>query len=360
MNNPSTCPHFSLCSGCELPSDIDNPPIWRSAQLFFKNKGIDAELICDGFERTRLKAKLAVDPDGKLGLFKKHTHDVIPIPDCLIHHEAINKASSILRTEIIRQNLSIYSEKSGLGLVRYVQFFVERETDKVQLTVVVNQSKITPDLQLFCQSLLKYDLWHSIWINFHPKASNTILGRSWELFNGSPFLWQTLNQTPIPFHPGAFSQVHLSLFEKMLQKIESWVKPNEKVIELYAGVGAIGLTLLPKTQNITLVENNPLAHLSFQQAKKEIPYQCIDAKDAVIDDQDLIIVDPPRKGLDPLLLDKIAQLEKGRLIYVSCGFESFQRDCDRLLGAGWKIEEAQGYLLFPGTNHVETLTLLYK
>src|SRR5690606_19506453 len=99
------------------------------------------------------------------------------------------------------------------------------------------------------------DLWHSIWINHHPARSNRILGDAWHLFSGEPFLWQTINQTPIAFHPGAFSQAHLPLFEKMVQKIATWVRLSDRILELYAGVGAIGLTL-PTTQ-ITLVENNP-------------------------------------------------------------------------------------------------------
>jgi tRNA/tmRNA/rRNA uracil-C5-methylase (TrmA/RlmC/RlmD family) len=347
MNNPSTCPHFPACSGCEI-TDILNPPIWQDAKQFFRSHHIEPELITAGFDQTRYKAKLAVRPGPEIGLFKKHTHEVLSIPHCLIHHASINRAVALIREELIGQKVPLYRENPPSGILRYLQFFVDRQTGLIQLTLIATQS-----LDSFCKSLLKYDLWHSIWLNIQPTQTNRILGDTWHKIYGESFLWQTLNKTPVPFHPAAFSQAHLPLFEKMLQQIETWVQPNDTILELYAGVGAIGLNLHKKAKQITLVENNPYAHLSYQQTPKpNIIYQCIDAKLADFSRRDLIIVDPPRKGLDPSILPK---LDASRLIYISCGFDSFKRDCEQLLALGWRIREAFGYLLFPGTNHVEVI-----
>lgn len=350
MNNPSTCPHFPACSGCEL-IDIFHPPIWQEALSFFRSHDLDPPLITDGFDQTRYKAKLAVRSGPTIGLFKKRSHDILAIPHCLIHHSAINRAVSTIQTEIIQQQIAPYRENPPSGALRYIQLFVDRATSLIQLVLVSNG----PDLQNLAQALLKHPYWHSIWVNHQPEPTNRILGDTWNLIYGDPFLWQTLNGLSIPFHPGAFSQTHLPLFEKMLQKIASWVRPDERVLELYAGVGAIGLSLPSKS--LTLVENNPYAHLSFQQLKTDIPYLCLDAKEAPFSGQDLTIVDPPRKGLDPEVLSK---LESPRLIYISCGFDSFKRDAEKLVSRGWKLKEAQGYLLFPGTNHVETLALFER
>ncbi len=351
LNTPATCPHFSHCSGCEV-ADFLNPPIWRDALQFFCKRSIEPDFISQGFSQTRFKAKLAVRPGPHIGLFKRNTHEVISIPHCQVHHPSINKAVSILNEEIVRHNIIPYQE-NHTGALRYIQLFADRASHQIQLTLITTQPLPSP----FIQSLLKHNLWHSIWINHHPDANNCILGPSWQHLYGPPFLWQTLNQTPIAFHPGAFSQTHLPLFEKMVQKIQTWVHPSDSILELYAGVGAIGLTL--RHPSITLVENNPFAHLSFQQSRSPIPYLCIDAKGADLTPHNLIIVDPPRKGLDPLLLKKLTD-HRGRLIYVSCGFDSFKRDAQVLLSSGWKIKEAQGYLLFPGTNHVEILALFEK
>lgn len=353
MNNPSTCPHFPLCSGCELTA-IYNPPIWREALLFFRSLSIEPTWETKSFSQTRYKAKLAVRAGAKgeplIGLFKKNSHEVLPIPHCLVHHASINRAVAILQEEMARQKISAYQENPPSGHLRYLQLFVERSTGKVQLTLVA-----TRDLTPFCQSLARYDLFHSIWLNLHPLPTNRILGDTWKRITGEPYLWQTLNGTPLAFHPGAFSQAHLPLFERMLQQIETYVRPTDRVLELYAGVGAIGLNLHSKARHLTLIENNPYAHLSYQQnPKANIDYLCEDAEKAPLPPADLLIVDPPRKGLSPPLLPR---LQADRMIYISCGFDSFQRDCLELMNRGWKIKEAQGYLLFPGTNQIETVAL---
>lgn len=348
MNTPSTCPHFSQCSGCEL-ADPFNPPIWQEALKFFQTQTLDPKLITDGFSQTRMRAKLAVREGPKIGLFKKNSHEVLSIPNCLVHHPSINQAVSLLNEEIIRQKIIPYDEHTQKGTLRYVQLFVERNTGKVQLTLVS-----TKQIDELCHHLKKHSIWHSIWQNIHPDPSNAVFGSDWKFFSGEPFLWQPINGNSYPFHPAAFSQVHFPLFEKMLQKIENWVYPNERIIELYAGIGIIGLSLQKKTKNLTLVENNPYAHLSFQQLKTDVPYHCIDAKETDLSGYDLTIVDPPRKGLDPQIISKP---KSNRLIYVSCQFSTFKRDAEKLLSMGWKIEDAAGYLLFPGTNHVEIVAL---
>jgi 23S rRNA (uracil1939-C5)-methyltransferase len=345
MNNPSTCKHYPACSGCTL-TDIYMPPIWKEALSFFREYGIEAELLSAGFLETRFKAKLAVRTGPEIGLFKKNSHECLSIPHCLVHHRSINEAVSLIRQEMIAQKITPYQENTSVGSLRYLQLFVERQTGKIQLVLVTRE-----DLSSFCKSLLKYDLWHSIWQNIQKESSNRILGDQWELMSGEPFVWQTINNISIPFHPGAFAQAHLPLFDQMVQKIASWVRPQDRVLELYAGVGAIGATLT--CEHVTLVENNPYADLSFRQMKKtNMLYLNVDAKEAKFSGFDLTIVDPPRKGLEPEIISKI---ESQRLVYVSCGFDSFKRDCKALCTLGWRLKEAKGYLFFPGTNHVEVL-----
>ncbi|MBU6382756.1 MAG: hypothetical protein KGQ49_02430 [Verrucomicrobia bacterium] len=347
MNKPSACPHFAQCSGCELP-DPYNPPIWQEILTFFREQGVEPELITDGFSQTRMKAKLAIRPGPNLGLFKKGTHEVIAIPQCLVHHPSINRAALLLKEEIIKHNIPPFDERSGKGVLRYAQMFVERTTGLVQLALVATQP-IDP----FCRALLKRGPWHSIWQNIHSAPNNAIFGSTWKLQAGAPFLWQPIGAHTFPFHPAAFSQAHFPLFEKMIRKIGDWVGSDSKILELYAGVGVIGLSL--PYQALTLVESNPFAYFSFQQMKRDVPYFCVDAKKASFSGYDVTIVDPPRKGLDPEIIPQIASQ---KLIYVSCQFSSFRRDAMRFFELGWKLRKGAGYLLFPGANHVEVVAEL--
>lgn len=355
------CPHFPACSGCTLGQDLLNPPVWQQVLSFFRGH-LEPRLITDGFLSTRFKAKLAVRPGPEIGLFRKHSHEVVSIPQCKVHHPSINLGAALVKKEIEAHRFPLYREIPPSGLLRYIQLFACRDTGKIQLVLVLNAPNRTPEIDSFCQSLLQHDLWHSLWLNFHPTESNRVLGSAWHQIAGEPFLRQTLNGIPIAFHPGAFSQSHFPLFEQMLRTLDSWTAPEKKILELYAGVGAIGLALSRKAPCLDLVENNPFARLSFENSNPppHLQYHCLDAAEAapLIEEDQLIIADPPRKGLDAPILERLCSIKKGRLLYVSCGFESFQRDAEKLLSAGWTFSRAEGYLLFPGTNHVEILAQL--
>ena len=115
----------------------------------------------------------------KIGLFKKGTHEVVPIPIAAVHHPAINRAAALIKDEISRHSLSIYTENPPSGHLRYLQLAVDRETNRIQLVLILNASSSTPEISSFCRALLKHsDLWHSIWLNFHPASNNRILGDS--------------------------------------------------------------------------------------------------------------------------------------------------------------------------------------
>lgn len=353
MNNPSTCPHFKVCSGCTLKNML-NLPIFEGAKTFFEKQRIHPNLRHSGFEGVRYKAKLAVRKGPTIGLFKKNSHEVIPIPKCLIHHPSINTAVQIIQKEMIAHQITGYDEISLKGTLRYIQLFVEKATNQVQLVLILNDQK---NIEPFCKSLQKYELWHSIFLNEQKGSTNQIIGPHWEHVFGKAFLWQQLGEVNVPFHPGAFSQTHLPLFEEILRKIQMWVRPNDRVLELYAGVGVIGLNLEKKVKSVVLVENNPFAYQSFQEVKSNLTYHLMDAKEADLTHYDLTIVDPPRKGLDPQLLNR---LESERLIYISCGFDSFKKDAEKLISLGWKIKDVECFLLFPGSNHIETVALFER
>ena len=119
--------------------------------------------------------------------------------------------------------------------------------------------------------------------------------------------------------------------------------------------------LEPLLQSALLIEENPYALLSFRESGSSYSYLQADAKAAIshLASADVIIVDPPRKGLDLDLLEAIAEETKKTLIYISCSFESFKKDAEVLLSSGWEIVDAAGFELFPGTEHIE-LAVCFK
>jgi len=183
------------------------------------------------------------------------------------------------------------------------------------------------------------------------------LGREWIHILGEPFLYQRIGRSRVAFHPASFSQAHLSLFDKLLEQIESWVPLSTRLLEIYAGAGAISLHLSPRLASAILVEENPYSHLSYQASHppSTFVYRLGDAKEAIayFDKADVILVDPPRKGLDADLLAALKQTDSKQLIYISCSFDSFEKDANELMASGWKLLDVSGYWLFPGADHIE-------
>lgn len=374
------CIHFKECSGCEIRLDATPSLVVQAREYFSKYNLFDVPFIRGNGSRWRIRSKLAVRGstlDPHIGLFKRDSHSITSIPNCLVHHTNINKAVKEICSLMQERNICPYDEVLGSGVLRYIQCVIEKKTGKVQLSLVVNATNFEHigvlQIEEFAYELQKKtpDFWHSIWINLNNNKGNRIFGRGWKKVCGEAFLWEELLGVSVCFSPASFGQANLDLFEKMLLSIKNLFPKNARVLELYAGVGAIGLSLVHFVSSLTCVEENPLAKEMFLEAKKKLSPEIssrlkFESKDVsscldLIKEADVIIVDPPRKGLDPKLLDALCQTEsKSTLIYISCGWHSFQKDSEILIKARWKLVSGALYLFFPGTNHIETLALFSK
>jgi 23S rRNA (uracil1939-C5)-methyltransferase len=364
------CSYFPLCSGCEQQGDISSSPSWLHVKDFFHRiaPALPLSLTIKEVTGWRTRAKLAVRGNHQhpeIGLFKKGSHEVVSIPTCPLHHPSINKVCTRLREVMIEKKIPPYREEDATGLLRYLQFVVERKTKKVQLALVVNRSGKDSQLESFVQQLYMQAGLHSVWLNFQPAQTNRIFGDEWNLCVGDPYLWENLGGVDCAFHPACFGQAHLSIYEEALQKIKEWVDPHKHILELYAGVGTIGLCLSSQSQKVVSIEINPYASECFHLARLKLPLDTqrkismtiSSSQNAIplIQDHEVMIVDPPRKGLEEKVLDAICHSSLSQLIYLSCGPLSFQRDCEKLLQHGWRIDKAECYLFFPGCDHVEIL-----
>ncbi len=365
------CPHFLKCSGCEISKNLRNPPIFEEAKNYFASKGVEnLKLISGNLHFWRYRAKLSVrgtSENPEIGLFEKNSHNVIDIPFCKVHHPKINEAVTLVKTFIKKEKIEPYNEKTGKGLLRYIQLVVERRTGLVQLTFVLN-----------CDGLQNLDTWkledpilHSVWLNFNKSRTNNIFGSVWTHIKGAPLVFEFLHGVEVCFHPASFAQANLDLFEIMLDSISAQVLPLAKVVEYYSGVGVIGLAIAKQCESVVCSEITPEAKNCFEIAKekldpttaKKITFELglSEKRIDLLKDKNVVIVDPPRKGLDISLLSNIVTAPIDQLIYISCGWKAFQRDCDLILAhPDWRIEKIEAYLFFPGSNHLEILAVFSK
>jgi tRNA/tmRNA/rRNA uracil-C5-methylase (TrmA/RlmC/RlmD family) len=366
------CPHQPSCPGCPRLATPGLPPepLARLRALSVQ-VGIALPLVHPspptGFRRrARLAIRGRADAP-KLGIFEAGTHRAVHIPRCLVHHPVLNRVAARVRDVLASHRIPTYSDANHAGTARYLQLVVERESDRAQVTLVTNGS--TPaglePLLSDLQSGLGADL-HSLWWNGNPERTNTILGPYFAQICGEPHVRDLSGNAQIFYPPHAFGQSNLDLAMQLAAHVRELASGAARITEYYAGVGAIGLGLAESARELHLNElgEGSLSGLALgvaalpaeQQARVRVHAGSAGSQAALVSHSDLVIADPPRKGLDPALTSALVATPPARFIYVSCDIDSFLRDVE-LLKASLTLTRLDAYDLFPHTEHLETLAV---
>ena len=367
-----TCPHRPPCPGCPRYGEPGIAPAARVAlDSLARLHGLPEVPVVSGARSGfRLRARLAIrgrQGAPKLGMFQLGTHRVVHIPNCTIQHPLINRVAAIVRRALVEAEVSIYTEAAHRGHARYLQVVVERGSRGAQVVLVANSPTVEPLAP--CLELIRERLGnelHSLWFNSHCERSNAVLGPAFENWCGPASVTERFGGPAVHYPPGAFGQSNLDIAERVVEHVRAQVPEGARVAEFYAGVGAIGLSLLSRASALRLNELNPhslqglalgLVGLDAEsRAKIEVvPGPAAEALLAAAD-ADVVIADPPRKGLDRPLLEHLAEQAPERFLYVSCGLESLLSDAARLTAGGrLRLASLAAFNLMPFTEHVETV-----
>ncbi|HVC02463.1 MAG TPA: hypothetical protein VND80_09710 [Steroidobacteraceae bacterium] len=303
----------------------------------------------------------------KLGLFELGTHRVVHIPDCLVQHPVINRVAAVVRLALVDARVSSYSEKARLGLVRHLQVVVERRSQSAQVVIVANSA--TPEPLAGCFESIRERLGpelHSLWFNANQSRGNTILGPRFDHWCGPASVVECFGGAEVHYPPGAFGQSNPEIAEAIIARVRSEIPQGARVAEFYAGVGAIGLSVLDRVAEIRMNELSPhslhglelgVARLAAADRARVsiVPGSAGSAWSAAIGAQ-VVIADPPRKGLDEALVASLERDPPERLLYISCEPGSFIQDAARLTSRRrLRLAALSAFNLFPYTAHVETV-----
>jgi 23S rRNA (uracil1939-C5)-methyltransferase len=322
----------------------------------------------------RVRARLAVRgraASPKIGLFQAGSHRITDIPRCPIHHPLVNEVAAAARRAVRASGAPPYADASHRGLVRYLQVVVERASGRAQVVVVGNGDDPTPLAPLL--TALAGELGarlHSLWWNGQPERTNAILGPHWAKIQGEDAVRERLGGAEVFFPPGAFGQANLDLAERIVTEVAGWVPPGTRVVEYHAGCGAIGLGLAGRVRRLVFNEVSPAALDGLalgraalapdDRARTEVRPGEAAAHTDLLADADVVVADPPRKGLEPRLLDALCVTPPHRLALISCHLESGLREIARLRTAGLRLASLTPYALFAHTEHVETVALFER
>jgi 23S rRNA (uracil1939-C5)-methyltransferase len=366
------CPHRPPCTACPRYGDPAIAPAAAAAltELARVHGLADVPLVSGPAAAFRLRARLAIRGrigSPKIGLFEAGTHRVVHVPQCRVHHPLINRVAQIVRGALVDAQVPPYSDVAHRGLARYLQVVIERRSQSAQVVLVANSTRVQPLAHAL--TLIREQLGnelHSLWFNAQCERGNAILGPTFECVAGAQSVVECFGGAQVHYPPGAFGQSNPEVAALLIAEIRRLVPSGARVAELHAGVGAIGLSLLEQVEELRLNEvgSQSLQGLALGLAGLDarlrarvsvLPGPAVTALDA-LPGADVVIVDPPRKGLDELLARHLAAQPPRRLLYVSCDVGSLLRDAAWLLAPGHlRLAALTAFNLLPYTEHVETL-----
>ena len=263
--------------------------------------------------------------------------------------------------------MTSYSDKAHLGVARYLQVVVERSSQSAQVVIVANSPTAEP--LAACFDLIRERLGgelHSLWFNANCERSNTILGPDFQNWCGPVSVVERFGGVAVHYPPGAFGQSNLEMAQSIVEHVRAQIPEGARAAEFYAGVGAIGLSLLARAAEIRMNELSPhslhglelgLAELdAANRGRIAVVPGPAGAARAAASDAEVVIADPPRKGLDIELCRYLAEHPPERFLYISCELESLLNDTARLISYGkLRLGALTAFNLFPFTGHVETV-----
>lgn len=374
LDGSAACPHRPPCPGCPRFGQPGIAPAAHAAlEQLARLHGLPPVAVVSGpTAGFRLRARLAIRGRGnspKLGLFALGTHRVVHTPHCSVQHPLINRVAAIVRRALVETRVTCYSDAAHLGFARYLQVAVERSSQAAQIVLVANSAAVAPLAE--CLDLIRERVGaelHSLWLNQNTERTNTILGSQFHRWCGPDSIVERFGGAAIHYPPGAFGQSNPDVAERIIARVREYVPEGARVAEYYAGVGAIGLSVLDQAGALWLNEINPHAlHglelgcaqlTTSERAKVAVVSGGAGTAMAAAATAQVVIADPPRKGLDPRLCGYLHDQPPDRFIYVSCGLDAFLADAARLTAGGaLRLAALTAFNLVPFTEHVETVAV---
>ena len=378
------CPYAKDCGGCVFWHMTYEEELRAKAQrvsdALCRIGGLDFPQveITGGAEPYHYRNKAQypvglVNGKAQAGFFRQRTHQVVPVKQCLIQGREADQARETVIRWMQEHQVPVYDEKTHKGLVRHIYVRTARATGQVLVCLVINGDGIPAEKQLVKNLLTSVDNLHTVCLSIHKKSGNAVLGDKFVTLHGPGYIEDVLCGLRFRLSPRSFYQVNRDQAEVLYQKAVDQAKltGTETVLDLYCGTGTITLTLARHAKQVIGVE---IIDAAIRDAKENAMRNSVDNAEFFCSDAsqaakkfaeegirpDVIVVDPPRKGLDQQVIDAMVQMAPDRIVYVSCDPATLARDLKRLSEQGYKTTHAEAVDMFPRCHHVESVACLIR
>lgn len=377
------CATYKRCGGCSLRhiKYKETLKMKQNAVTSLVNKTLKKPvkvLEVIGMEkpeyyRNKAQFPIGLDKDNipQIGVFANRTHEIIPIEKCFIQNEEAQKVAKTVLNFIKKNNLTIYNEKTGKGLFRHIVIKVGLKTKEIMCILVINGKSFNKENELVEELTGKYPNIKTIVKNINMKNTNVILGLENVNIYEDGYIKDILGDYTFKISPLSFYQVNPVQAEKLynIGVENAQISKDDIVFDLYCGIGTISLFMskyAKKVYGVEIVEQaiedakenakiNNIENVEFIAGDTEIILDDLINKKNII--PNVIMVDPPRKGLDNTSIENILKIKPKRVVYISCNPATLVRDLAKFEET-YDISNIQPVDMFPFTSHVECVSVL--
>ena len=379
----SDCETYKRCGGCDLRhiKYEETLRMKQNAVQSLVNKTLENEVKVEetlGMEnpynyRNKAQYPVGLDKEGKpiIGVFANRTHEIIPIKECLIQNKKSENLAKFVLEFIKKNNISVYNEKTTKGLVRHIVTKIGIKTNEIMCIIVINGRNIPKEKELVSEILKAFPEVKTIVKNINTKNTNVIMGKENINLYGDGYIKDKLGDFVFKISPLSFYQVNPIQAEKLynIAVKGAEISKDDVVFDLYCGIGTISLFMAKyakKVYGIEIVEDaikdakensklNNIKNSEFIAGDVEIVLDDLINKKKII--PDIIMVDPPRKGLDNKSINNILKISPKKVVYVSCNPATLVRDL-KSLEEKYEIKTIKPVDMFPFSKHIECVSVI--
>ncbi len=378
------CSAFKKCGGCQfqhISYPFEKLVKKRHVENCLKKAGLANVLVTDVLSTEQVsgyrnKAQFPVtkneNGDVVAGFYSTRTHNICPVKRCDIQDPAFEDIVSFLCQYFTDNKIKPYIEETDRGLIRHIYLRRAKNTGEIMLCLVLRHDSFPDESKLTSAVSTRFSEIQSIVFNFNKKRTNVILGEENRLVWGKEKIQDILCDKRFHLSPLSFYQVNHDAAELLYRMAFQMAKAPEHdlILDLYCGIGSISLSIPEKIPTFGVEIIPDAVKDANDNAKlnkgKNAHYVCGDAKDAfrLISENGaknpLLIVDPPRKGLDLSLIEQIHKENISKILYISCNPETLSRDLKHFSELEFQVLQIQPVDMFPRTGHIECIAVLNR
>ena len=380
------CPVFERCGGCQWQGlDYAGQVEWKTrtvAEALQRLGGLDPAGILEPTIPSpapwhyRNKVHWAVSKQGdawEIGLFEPRSHRIADAESCAIQSETNNRVLAAMRQLLPAFDFQPYDEQTGRGWLRSIFVKAGHRSGEVMLGLVTKTASFPEAERFVAEARALLPELTTIVQNLHPDPGNKLLGRETVALYGPGVIHEHVGPLTFTISATSFFQVNSATIDTLYDQVAKAADAERgpRVIDAYSGTGSIALYLAARgAREVIGLE---IVEAATKDAEANARANGLEGKSRFIAgpverelpklagsgiEADVVVLDPPRKGCEPEVLETVAKIKAPKLVYVSCNPTTLARDLKRLGELGYKTEKVQPVDMFPQTAHVECCATL--